>query len=455
MFARLTACLLLLSLTCLQVRAMGAQPPVEEQPIVDDYLSGSETSSPAEAYPPGESCESCYSGGLGCSESESDVWLSDDVFHRGAFFARGWLDQGFTWNPDSPRNRFNTPVTFNDRSNEYQMNQLYLALGRKVRDDGCGWDVGGRVDLLYGTDYFFTTALGLETFDDGAQRWNPARGPRDGGHASLYGLAMPQLYAEVAAPFGCGTTFKFGHFNTIMGFESLMAPENFFYSHAYTMQYGEPFTHTGMLASYRYSRSTTIQAGLTRGWDTWENPNGKLSFLGGISWVSCDERSRMNFTVSTGDQNPATNHNRTSYSLVLSRQLTSRLKYVFQHDYGIESDAAINGDFQPTDAHWYGINQYLFYDMTPTTALGLRVEWFGDPENARVLGVPIEPLVHGGNYTEVSLGLNWRPRERVVVRPELRWDSSNVFMPGQSTGMYDDFSDKHQFLLGTDVIVVF
>src|SRR5262245_17070820 len=31
----------------------------------------------------------------------------------------GWLDQGFTWNTDSPDDRFNFPMTFNDRSNEY------------------------------------------------------------------------------------------------------------------------------------------------------------------------------------------------------------------------------------------------------------------------------------------------------------------------------------------------
>ncbi|MCR4415687.1 MAG: porin, partial [Thermoguttaceae bacterium] len=43
---------------------------------------------------------------------------------------RGWLDQSFTWNPDSPRNRFNGPVTFFDRSNDYMLNQLYLITER-------------------------------------------------------------------------------------------------------------------------------------------------------------------------------------------------------------------------------------------------------------------------------------------------------------------------------------
>jgi hypothetical protein len=42
------------------------------------------------------------------------------------------------------------------------MNQAYLIVERPVAACG-GWDVGGRVDLLYGTDYYFTTAAGLET----------------------------------------------------------------------------------------------------------------------------------------------------------------------------------------------------------------------------------------------------------------------------------------------------
>ena len=38
----------------------------------------------------------------------------------------GYLDQGFTWNPDSPSDRTNGPVLSNYRSNAYQMNGLYL-----------------------------------------------------------------------------------------------------------------------------------------------------------------------------------------------------------------------------------------------------------------------------------------------------------------------------------------
>ncbi len=59
---------------------------------------------------------------------------------------RGWVDAGFTWNPDNPHPKYNDPVGYNDRSNELGMNQLYLIMERATKTDGCGIDVGGRVD---------------------------------------------------------------------------------------------------------------------------------------------------------------------------------------------------------------------------------------------------------------------------------------------------------------------
>ena len=79
-----------------------------------------------------------------------------------ASISTAWLDQGATINTFSPRDRTNGPVTFNNRSNEYQLNQAYLRLRRDVNTDGDLWDVGGRVDLLYGTDSIYTEARGLE-----------------------------------------------------------------------------------------------------------------------------------------------------------------------------------------------------------------------------------------------------------------------------------------------------
>ena len=101
-----------------------------------------------------------------------------------------WLDQGATINTLSPRNRINGPVTFNDRSNDYQLNQIYLRLKRDVDTEGDRWDMGGRVDLLYGTDSIYTEARGLESDRRlRAQVERPAIRPGDA--ASLRGSLLP------------------------------------------------------------------------------------------------------------------------------------------------------------------------------------------------------------------------------------------------------------------------
>ena len=365
-----------------------------------------------------------------------------------------WLSQGLTWNPDDPRNNFNLPVTFNDRANEYQMNQLYLALGREVSTSS-SWDVGGRVDLLYGTDYFFTQANGLETRSDGSPRWNSSDGPRGTG-AAMYGLAMPQLYAEFFAPIGPGVRIKAGHFYTTIGYESVMAPQNFFYSHAYTMQYGEPFTHTGVLAEVSLTRRLDMHAGFTRGWDNWEDNNGKLGFLGGFAWTAPSERASVALTVTSSNEDDAGQNNRTVYSLVYTRRIGCRVQYVLQHDFGVEENGEIDRSGNPSGAKWYGINNYLTYEWSDALSFGLRVEWFRDQDNARVLGIPLESIVQGGNYNEVTLGANWKMTPRLTLRKEFRFDWSDVNAPNlPGNGVYNDFTAKNQFTAAADLIFRF
>jgi hypothetical protein len=44
------------------------------------------------------------------------------------------------------------PVTFNDRVNEFLFNELNFYIERAVNTEGDSWDIGGRMDFMYGTD---------------------------------------------------------------------------------------------------------------------------------------------------------------------------------------------------------------------------------------------------------------------------------------------------------------
>ncbi len=371
-------------------------------------------------------------------------------------FLTAWASGGYTYNANNPPDGFNTPLTFNDFSNEYLLNQVYLSFGRAV-NKCCGtWDLGGQVDLLYGSDYFFTTAKGLETEDNGEPHWNSSNGPRrrDGFNYATYGLAMPQLFGEVFMPFGSGVSVKVGHFYTPLGYESVQAPENFFYSHSYNFQYGGPFTHTGVLTETAVGSKLNMLFGYTRGWNNWEDLNGKPNYLVGFTWCPSQVAS-LAFVVSTGSEDDRGLNNRTYYNLVYTRRM-GRMTYVMEHGFGTEEDAELNANFVPETAKWYGINQYFFMDVSPTLTAGMRVEWFRDQDNSRVLALPFESDVRGGNYVGLTMGFNWRPRCNVIFRPEIRYDYSDAEAFGfGSTGVFNAFTDKDQLTLATDFIVKF
>jgi hypothetical protein len=360
----------------------------------------------------------------------------------------GWIDQGVSVVANQPADRYNGVVTYNDRDGEYQMNQFWWFLERAVDTSDGGWDLGGRVDFVYGTDARFTQSVdGLEA------SW--------GQTARFYQAALPQMYADLAFN---DWNLRVGHFYTILGYEVVQAPANFFYSHSYTFQYGEPVTHTGFLLTRKLGDHWKISGGLHRGNDQFDDTDGldSVDFLGGISWTGDDDRASVAFAISASDQGLGINQQ--IYSLVATYRLTDNFKYVLQNDYGQTWDSN-----QSYKAEWYGINQYFLYEINKCWAAGIRAEWFRDESGTRVHGlgdgnlnqgpwnqyVGPDGLVKGfyaGDFYEITAGLNWKPHTNVVVRPELRWDwFDSRDLP--SNGPYDAGDRKGQFLFGCDMIV--
>ena len=441
----------------------------EADPFVDD-APAAVTVTDSEA-----NCGKSVADSAGCSAScggcedccgPAQRWLGGIGLGNRGFNVRGWVSQGLTFNAEKPANNENFPVTFNDRANEYQMNQAYLMMERPVAECGCSWDIGGRVDFLYGTDYFYTTSVGLETNADGSQRWN-GNGPRGAGagSAAMYGLAMPQAYAEVYAPVAGGMNLKFGHFYSPLGYEQVMAPENFFYSHSYALQYGEPKTFTGAVAEYQWNCNLNLLLGGTAGWNSFDTARGQGGLLGGFEWTSSDNCTSLAWMFHTGDDvQPGTNSpafaaastadNVSVYSLVLTRCVTDRLQYVFQHDFGAEQNGTRFGNTLKS-AKWYGVNQYLLYDVCDDWSLGCRFEWFRDQDHSRVLALRTTE-VSGGNYFALTLGGNWTPCQNLLFRPELRYDWSDTEYPGFPIGgPFDFFTKDSQLTAAFDLIIEF
>jgi len=362
------------------------------------------------------------SADAGMVESLSDFNVNETSFMKRAGLEVGlWASGGVTGNSNG---NTNAPVLFNDRVNEFTLDQLNFYIERAVDTEGDSWDIGGRMDFMYGTDARFTQASG---WDD---KWNA-------GSSGYYDIAMPQLYVEVFAPIGNGITAKLGHFYTSIGNEVVTAPDNFFYSHAYTMLYAEPFTHTGATFSYDIDDNFSVNAGAVMGWDNMTDNPEAWSFLGGGSWTSDNQASSVTVQLISGDGDDGNGNleNRTMYSLVATHDFTDKLHYLFQHDFGTQEDVFGNG------VNWFGVNQYVTYDINDELAIGVRAEWFNDVDSARVSNM-------GANYFAASIGVNYSPLPWFKVRPEIRydWADENVFNGGV---------DHDQVAIAMDMILTF
>jgi hypothetical protein len=353
----------------------------------------------------------------------------------------GWLEPGTTINTLSPRDRWNGPVYTNDRSNDFELNQFWLTFERRVKTDGDGFDIGGRVDMCYGTDWRYGDSPGLEQRIDAQNQ--------------LYGLVLPQMYMEIGIN---DLTIRLGHYAACMGYEIVPAPANFFYSHDYALGYSEPVLVTGGRAEYKVSDNWSVNAGLNDGWGNFEDPNNAFDFLGGVNWQNDEKTTSLSYQLTFGREGPTGNNQIYSGALVFKRQLTKKLLYVVQSNIGCDDEGnPRTGGF----ACWYGACQYLLYTITPKLSAGARVEWFRDEEGSRVAG--IGNLNYGwmgkpgfaGTFTEITFGLNYRPNLNFVIRPELRcdWYDGSTNLDGQLP--FGDGTRSQQLLLATDMIFTF
>jgi hypothetical protein len=294
---------------------------------------------------------------------------------------------------------------FNDNPKKGTVHQVWFAFDKAYDADAEGLGFGYHFDLLYGADAPNTAAFG-----NANGGWDNESSDPDG---TGFGWAMPQMYVETQVN---DWTIIVGKFYTIVGYEVVQAPGNFFYSHAKTMNNSEPFTHTGILASKTTESGLDLTAGYSSGWDTGFQSNGSNGILG--LGKAIDDNISLNYVTTFGDISGT--ENGYTHSVVMQIELGEKMSYVFQSDY-VDTNERYN----------IGVNQYVFYTVSEDVSVGARLEWWRDGDN----------LGQGSEYSFTS-GVNYRPTSRfdLILRPEVRID-------------WDALSDNTITTFGMDAIV--
>jgi hypothetical protein len=249
------------------------------------------------------------------------------------------------------------------------------------------------------------------------------------------------------------------------------------------MQYGEPFTHTGVMGNYTVDSNWAVMGGVTTGsatggWDgVWDRQMGNWGGLAGATWTSTDKNTSANISGTFSDTSEKSNKKWGLYSIVLKHNITEKTHLMLQHDHGY-ADGVLTGAGQQ-DAQWYGINMHLTYDLKDNLAAGIRTEWFSDPNGFRVwspgrvsaatnnannsYAVGTQPNNNysasnsglGADYYAITAGLNWKPVKWLNIRPNIRYDWAAGKQADASR--YAPFGNGHneQFLFSSDFNVNF
>jgi len=282
--------------------------------------------------------------------------------------------------------------------NAANINQTSISAVRELDTEKNGFDWGFCVDAIFGTEI-------AQCADDGFDgSWGVSG---DG-----YGTSIFECYASLGYE---NMSLKVGKFETPLGIEPVKGVDRMFNSTSY-MYDAEPWTHMGVLGNWEVSERFSLNSGVTMGADNSFGAKDNYGFLFGGSFDLTDRLTLSYegmFNRVVNDECPKGNEY--MHSIILGWDITERLNYSVITSYGSLNDK-INDQTAGED---YGIVNYLTYELTDKTKLGLRYEWFEVKENPKTADEA------KGKFQELAFSVRCDVTERLMIRPEVRYDWIN------------------------------
>lgn len=368
------------------------------------------------------------------------------------------LEAGITIATNHPDDHQNFGRLFDDRELEPLVNQLTLTVERALAPEPGKYDYGFKLQVTGGTDSRFLKTIGL----------------LDNINNDRYSVALVEAYVSAHAPWLTegGFDFKLGQFVTLEGSEVIYPTGNYLYSHNYIFNFAIPLQHLGFLTTFHAHKLLDLYAGVTRGTNTsLTDNNHRPAFHGGFGLNLLDGKLTLLATTHIGPENAVhaevflpdldgNNDLRYYNNLVATWKITDKLTSI--------TDAVYTLDEYASGQECYGVSQVFVYNVLPKVALVGRAEFFRDDDGFFVaqfaknddfinlqrgdFGNLDRRTVGGGstNYSEFTFGVNVKPNDHLLIRPEIRYDKA---LDGHKA--FDDSSKSYSFTGALDVIITF
>jgi hypothetical protein len=350
----------------------------------------------------------------------------------------GYVDTSAQWNPGTGNDNL-PPYKFGgaSKADGFNLNVVQLRLDKPL--DEASWAAGYRVDMWLGPD-----ANGLGT----ASTFHTATD--EGGSADF---ALRQAYVALRAPVGNGIDVKIGVFDSVIGYESVESPSN----PNFTRSYGhslEPQTHTGLLASYRFSDCVSVSGGIAntkgpvinaRGFGEDGKAESHKTYMGSLaltapeSWGFLSGSTLYAGVVSGLDDNevgPDYDENSTSYYVgaTIATPITGvRLGAAFDY-LDVRHFSSISGSGHPGNA--WSVAGYVSWQATEKLSLHARGEYLDDRADFFSFASGESSFDAGSGFRAIELTgtIQYDLWKNVLTRVECRWDhGTNGKFFGSST----------------------
>lgn len=326
----------------------------------------------------------------------------------------GAVDGYATWNANSPANGTNALYNFNTSADSFDLNLAELKVVKPVEKPG---DLG------------FTLELGYGQAIDTMQSADPTAG--DTGLRNFV-----QLYATCKVPIGSGLTLDFGKFSTPVGAEVIETQSDWNYSRSLLFALAIPYNHTGLRASYSFTKAVSAYAMIVNGWNDVSDNNRGKSFGAGVSWTPNSQWSLAENVITGPEQANDNRHYRKVTDTVLTWSVTAKLSLMGNYDFG-------NDHVSGVAMRWQGAAAYLRYQFTPRFAVTPRVEWYTDPQGFTT-GTAQQ-------LREVTITPEYKVNGHMLVRLEYRADRSSTLFYELNNGTLA----RQQQTLTSGVVVYF
>ena len=286
---------------------------------------------------------------------------------------------------------------------------------------------GMRADLLFGKNATLLQSTGLNIGTDGD---------------------LEQLYVVLNFPTssGNGVQFKLGKMVTLLGLEVIEDVANPNWSVGNQFNFVENLTSTGLEVDVKLSSAVDIELRVDNGWDRLVVPDGHKSFMGRIGLASGS--TSVGLIGYAGNQQPDISAVRYGVQALVNQKFGKASLWV-QADYGKEK-ANVNLPDPGEDAAWWALGFWLASDLSSYANLAVRADYLNDTNGFRtsgVLGFPVSPAGAAHKLWSLTGTLNLKSWGGALVRPELRYDHSNL-----TAGAFDGETSQFTAALGVSFI---